>query len=220
MAKDDHHCCCGQDFERLFDDREAARDLRAWQKDGLPDSTAELVEALRAEGVAGARVLDVGAGIGMVHLELLAAGAASAVDVDLSRAYLAVAQREAEQRGLADRITYRYGDLVDVAATLPPADVVALDRVICCYADLAGLLAAAVASGPRVIGLVHPTDAWWMRAPISLFNAFGRILRRGHFFYAHRRFEIDRLLGDRGYLVRHRGGRRIWRVSLYARPEA
>src|SRR5439155_10203053 len=103
-VSDDHRACCGQDFERLFDEREAARDLRAWEEDGLPDSTAELVDSLLAEGVEGAMVLDVGAGIGMVHIELLTAGAASAVDVDLSRAYLAVARQEAERRGLLDRI--------------------------------------------------------------------------------------------------------------------
>ena len=217
---DDHRACCGQDFERLFDEREAARDLRAWEEDGLPDSTAELVDSLLAEGVEGAMVLDVGAGIGMVHIELLTAGAASAVDVDLSRAYLAVARQEAERRGLLDRITYQYGDLVELAAALPPADVVALDRVICCYPDLSALLAAAVVSRPRVIGLVHPSDSWWMRASVSVFNAVSRVLRRGHFFYAHRRSEIDRFLDGRGYRLRHRGGSRVWRVSVYALPEA
>jgi SAM-dependent methyltransferase len=220
MARDERRGCCGQDFERLFDEREAARDLRAWQEDGLPDSTAELVDALRAEGVEGATVLDVGAGIGMVHIELLAAGAASALDVDLSRAYLAVARQEAERRGLADRVTYRYGDVVDLAPALPPADVVTLDRVICCYPDLPALLGAAVYSRPRVIGLVHPSDSWWMRASMSLFNAVSRLLRRGHFFYAHRRSEIDRLLSGRGYAPRHHGGSRVWRVSVYGLPEA
>jgi SAM-dependent methyltransferase len=220
MAKDEHRGCCGQDFERLFDEREAARDLRAWEEEGLPDSTAELIDALRAEGVEGATVLDVGAGVGMVHLELLAAGAASALDIDLSRAYLAAAQQEAERRGLADRITYRYGDLVDLASTLPPADVVALDRVICCYPNLAALLAGAVISKPRVIGLVHPSDSWWMRASITVFNAVCRLLRRGHFFYAHRRTEIARLLGERGYALRHQGGSRVWRHSVYGLREA
>ena len=220
MAHDDQRSCCRQDFERLFDEREAARDLRAWEEDGLPDSTAELIDALRAEVVEGATVLDVGAGIGMVHLELLTAGAAFALDVDLSRAYLAVARQEAERRGLAERITYRYGDLVDEASALPPADVVALDRVICCYPDLRALLAAAVISRPRVIGMVHPSDSWWMRASMSLFNAASRLLRRGHFFYAHRRSEIDRLLGGQGYALRHHGGSRVWRVSVYRLSEA
>jgi SAM-dependent methyltransferase len=220
MPGDSGRPCCEQDFERLFDEREAERDLRAWERDGLPPSTAELIQALRAEGVAGATILDVGAGVGMVHLELLAAGAATAVDVDLSNAYLAVARREAQRRGIADRVEYRHGDLVELAAELEGADVVALDRVICCYPDLRALLGAAALPGPRLIGIVHPTDAWWMRASMSLFNSVSRVLRRGHFFYAHRRAEIDRILAEEGFDARHRGGRRVWRVTVYARSPA
>src|SRR6266508_5102310 len=124
--------CCEPDFERIFDEDEAASDLRDWERDGLPDSTAELIEALRSEGVEGATVIDIGAGVGMVHLELLAAGAASAIDVDASSAYLATARAEAERRGVGERVAYRRGNAVDLAPELPSADVVTLDRVICC----------------------------------------------------------------------------------------
>ncbi|MGZ8690915.1 MAG: class I SAM-dependent methyltransferase, partial [Aeromicrobium sp.] len=45
-------------------------------------------------------VLDIGGGVGAVHHELLHSGAATAVDVDASRAYIAVAREEAERQGL------------------------------------------------------------------------------------------------------------------------
>jgi magnesium-protoporphyrin O-methyltransferase len=212
--------CCDQDFERLFDEREAQHDMTDWRSHGLPPPTAELIDALRADGIAGAAVLDIGGGVGMVHLELLEAGAASAVDVDASTAYLAAAKGEAERRGLADRVEYRYGDVVELAASLRGADVVALDRVICCYPDLQGLLGAAVATRPRLIGLVHPTDAAWIRASTALFNAFGRLLRRHHSFYVHRRSEIDRCLRAAGFTERHRGGGRFWKVTVYGRSPA
>lgn len=209
--------CCDQDFERLFDEREADRDLADWRRDGLPRPTAELIKALGADGIDGAAVLDIGAGVGMVHLELLAAGAASAVDVDASTAYLAAAKGEAERRGLVERVEYRHGDVVELAATLPPADVVALDRVICCYPDLERLLAAAVATQPRLIGLVHPTDAAWIRASTALFNAVGALLRRHHSFYVHRRAEMDRIMREAGFVERHRDGGRFWKVTVYGR---
>ena len=212
--------CCGQDFDRVFDAREAERDLRCWQKDGLPDSTAELIESLRAAGVDGATLIDIGAGVGMVHLELLASGAASAIDVDASSAYLATARAEAERRGVAERITYRHGDVVDLAADLEPADVVTLDRVICCYPDLAALLGAALRPRPRLIGLVHPTDAWWVRAGASLLNGLSWLLRRRDDFYIHRQAEIDGLLGTAGFEQLHKGGSRVWRVAVYGRSAA
>ncbi|MDP9467579.1 MAG: class I SAM-dependent methyltransferase [Chloroflexota bacterium] len=219
MPRKSLNTCCDQDFERLFDAREAEHDLEAWRRNGLPPATRELIEVLRADGLTGA-VLDIGAGVGMVHLELLEAGAASAVDVDASSAYLEAARGEAERRGLVERVEYRYGDAVELAASLPPAEVVAMDRVICCYPDLAGLLAAAVATGPRLIGLVHPTDGPLIRASMTLFNAVSRLFRRHHSFYVHRRAEIDRLLRAAGFAEHHRGGGRFWKVTVYARSLA
>lgn len=209
--------CCGQDFERVFDAGEAERDLRSWQEDGLPDSTAELIQALREAGVHGASLIDIGAGVGMVHLELLASGAASAVDVDASSAYLATARAEAERRGIADRVAYRHGDVVELAGDLPPSDVVTLDRVICCYPDLPALLGAAVRPRPRLVGLVHPTDTWWVRAAASILNGLSWLLRRHDDFFIHRQAEIDHLLGNAGFAQRHQGGSRIWRVAVYER---
>ena len=220
MLPRDSCCGCDQDFERLFDAREAEHDLAEWRRNGLSAATGELIEALRADGITGAAVLDIGAGVGMVHIELLAAGATSAVDVDASTAFLAAARGEAERRGLEERVEYRHGDVVELANTLPPADLVALDRVICCYPDLEGLLGAAVSTRPRLIGMVHPTDAFWARGSMALFNAVGRLLRRRHSFYVHRRSSIDRFLRSAGFTERHRGGGRFWKVTVYARSAA
>ena len=77
-----------------------------------------------------------------MHLELLGAGAAFAVDVDGSPAYVVVARDEAQRRGVADRVHYEAGDFVELAPSIAPADLVALDRVVCCYPDMPALLAA------------------------------------------------------------------------------
>src|SRR5688572_29071858 len=96
--------CCDDDLALIgCDGRDAEAQLEEWQEFGTSDSTQALLDAVLDEGVDGARLLNVGAGIGIVHLVLLEAGAASAVDVDASREYLAVAQGEAERRGVADR---------------------------------------------------------------------------------------------------------------------
>ena len=135
-----------------------------WRNGDLNAATRELIDVVRREGVEGARLLDIGAGVGAVHVALLEAGAATAIDVDASRDYLAAARTEAERRGLGDRIEYRYGDVVELAPDLPPADIVTLDSVVCCYRDLEALLAAATRSRPRLLGLTYPRDVWWMRA--------------------------------------------------------
>lgn len=175
---------------------------------------------IRAQGVEGATLLDIGAGVGAVHVNLLEAGAAHAVDVDASRDYLASAQAEAERRGLHGRVEYRYGDIVELAADLPPADIVTADSVICCYPYLAPLLAAAVRSRPRLVGLTYAHEAWWLRAWMRLWNVFWALRRLPDHWYIHRHAEVDRLMRDAGYAVIHDGGTWNWRVVVYRRAAA
>lgn len=213
--------CCDEDLARIgCDGFGAAQDLDRWCRSGPRPETQELIEVIRAQGVEGATLLDIGAGVGTVHVTLLEAGAASAVDVDASRDYLAAARAEAERRGLVGRIDYRYGDAVELAANLPAADIVTADSVICCYPYLAPLLAAAVRHGPRLVGLTYAHEAWWLRAWMRLLNVVWALRRRPDHWYIHRHAEVDRLMGEAGYGVIHDGGRWNWRVVVYRREPA
>lgn len=78
-------------------------------------------------------MLDVGAGIGALSFELLAAGAERVTAVDAAPAYLAAVREEAGRRNVSDRLNLVLGDFVSVAGEVMPADVVTIDRVVCCY---------------------------------------------------------------------------------------
>jgi magnesium-protoporphyrin O-methyltransferase len=200
-----------------YDGLNADADLARWRSGKLHPATRELIEAVQRAGVAGAHLLDVGAGVGAVHLTLLEAGAADAVDVDASREYLSAARGEAERRGLRDRITYRYGDIVELAGELPAVDVVTLDSVICCYPYLEPLLEAASRSAPRLVGITYPRDVWWMRAYMRVYN-LGQMVRRFPGRYVvHRRPDVERAMVAAGYRRVYEGGPREWCVVLYAR---
>lgn len=213
--------CCDEDLARIgYDGLNADKDLETWRSGRLHPASRELIEVVRAQGIEGAALLDIGAGVGAVHLTLLEGGAGTAVDVDASREYLATAQAEAERRGLAGRVEHRYGDVVELAAELPPADIVTLDSVICCYPHLAPLLEAAVLGGPRLVGLTYPRDVWWMRAFMRLFNLTHALRRRPDRYFIHRHTLLNRLMTDAGYRNLHEGGTREWRVVLYRRVGA
>jgi magnesium-protoporphyrin O-methyltransferase len=210
--------CCDEDLALLgYDGRDAEKDLAKWRRGSLHPATQELINVIRTEGVEGAVLLDIGAGVGAVHMTLLEAGAARAVDVDASREYLATARAEAARRGLADRVEYRYGDVVELAAELPPADIVTLDSVICCYPDLPAILRAAVRPGPRLVGLTYPRDVWWMRAFMRLFNLAHLVRRSPARYFIYRHAQVDRLMAGAGYLNVVLSGTREWRVLLYRR---
>src|SRR3954454_7461776 len=100
-------CACAIGNE--FGADSAERDLRAYRRDGPDRTTRWLLDGLRggdSGSVDGLTGLDIGAGGCAVHLELLAAGAASAVDVDGSPAYVDAARSEAERAGVRERIRY------------------------------------------------------------------------------------------------------------------
>ncbi|MCH7500500.1 MAG: methyltransferase domain-containing protein [Nitrospinae bacterium] len=95
--------------------------------------TTDLIAFLKEHEVTGKSLLDIGGGIGAIQHELVAAGAARVTSVDASSGYLAISRKEAESRGYADRASYHYGDFVDLADSVDDADIVTLDKVLCCY---------------------------------------------------------------------------------------
>jgi SAM-dependent methyltransferase len=210
--------CCDDELALLgYDGQSAEADLAKWRSGRPHPATRELIDVIRHEGVDGATLLDIGAGVGAVHITLLEGGAATAVDVDASREYLAVARAEAERRGLTGRVEYRYGDVVELAADLPRADIVTLDSVICCYPYLPALLSAAVRRSPRLVGLTYPRDAWWMRAYMRIWNLTHALRRSRARYFIHRHAEVNRLMSHAGFVNTHEGGTREWRVVVYRR---
>jgi SAM-dependent methyltransferase len=213
--------CCDEDLALIgYDGRDAASDLASLRSSGPRRPTQELIDVILAEGVDGSLVLDIGAGVGAIHLALLEAGARGAVDVDASREYLAAAREEARRRGLDERVEYRYGDVVELAAELPQADIVVLDSVICCYPYLPALLNTAIESRPRLLGLTYPRDTWWMRTFMRAYNATHALARSPARYFIHRHRVVRGLLVEAGYAEVHSGGLPVWRVAVYRRLES
>lgn len=208
-------CNCG--CPNTFSNREAEGDLKRYRKKGPDPTTRALIDAIVAEGVEGATLLDIGAGIGAIQLELLAAGAARATSVDASEAYVEAARSEAERRGFADRTSGRFGDFVALAPEIDPADVVTLDRVVCCYSNLPALLAAASGRARRLIGLVYPRDRWWNRIAARVINAFAWLTRNDTRWYVHRPGQVHALLRGAGYERSEIKRNLIWQVVVYRR---
>lgn len=216
-------CCTpGGDprYDQQFNPRHAADKLRAYRRNGPAATTRLLIDALAEGGVAGLTVLDIGGGVGAVHHELLNAGAARAVDVDAAGAYLETAREEAERQGHADRVRYVGGDFVKVADEVEPADIVALDRVICCYPDVTALVVRSSALARRRYGLVYPRDTWLARLGIAVENLGHRLSGSAFRAYVHRTSEVEAILAARGFVARARSANLIWQMAVYERVAA
>lgn len=204
----------------MFDRRQATRELRRYRQRGPNKVTLAFVEALRREGVAGATVLDIGAGVGGVAHGLIEAGASLATDVDASAAYLDAARSEAARRGHADRMVFHHGNFTELASEIPGADVVTLDRVICCYPDVDALVGLSATRASRLYGLVFPRDIWWTRALMGLLNAGLWLLRNPMRTFVHPDVRIALLVERAGLVRRFHRSFWFWQIALWARDDS
>jgi 2-polyprenyl-3-methyl-5-hydroxy-6-metoxy-1,4-benzoquinol methylase len=210
--------CCPSNcygIDGHFDTTIAARDLRQYQRQGPNKTTALIRDSLSAHGISGATVLDIGAGIGTLSFELLRAGASRAVGIDLSPAYVEVAQAEASRQRM--EAAFRVGDFVDVANELTAADIVVLDRVICCYPHAEPLLNAATERSRRLFALSYPKDRWDVRTVLAFDNLKRRLKSETFRSFVHDPLLLQRVIERSGFRRVARSQTFVWRVDTFIR---
>ena len=179
-----------------------------------------LLDMIQAHPVAGATVLDVGGGIGVIDHQLLAAGAGRAVLVEATPAYLEAARAEAEEAGLLDRMEIVAGDFVRRADQIDEADIVTLDRVVCCYRGADELISASAAHARKLYGLVLPRDRWYVRWLVRLEHVRWWLRRGAYRAYSHANARVDARVRAPGLSQRSEAFTPLWRVVLYERDGA
>lgn len=211
------NCCQCQGIESCFNQRMADADLKRYRRKGAAKTTRYLLDRLLEAGVEGLTLLDIGGGVGAIQHALLQAGVRHATHVDASAAYLHASRREATRLGHADRVTYHHGDFVTLAPHLPPADIVTLDRVICCYHDMPALVTRSAALARAWYAVVYPQDAVWVKGGVRLINLF--LWLRGSTFrvFVHPTAAVEALLREAGFVRRARQTFSIWQAVVYRR---
>lgn len=215
--------CCSprniNDLDNTFDAANARRDARRYLKKGLDKRARKLIAYLLAHARQPVGVLDIGCGAGGAHQELLRQGIANrAVGVDASSAYLEAARANAAQLNLSERVVYERQDFALTAASFAPAEVVLMDRVICCYPYLAELLGAAARHTQRYLCLSFPRDEWWTRLPYRLYDLFQALFRSKYRFYLHPYPQIIALAEAAGLRLVHTDHIGLWQILVFARP--
>lgn len=207
-------------IDQVFDDGDVAKDLKNYRKKGPAKTTLMLVDAIEKAGVEGKSVLDIGGGVGAIPHRLLDAGAVNAVGVDASKAYVQVAHEEARRLGLSDRIRTDYGNFVEMAPEVELADVVTLDKVICCFDDVEMLIRLSAERAGELYGLVYPRDNWISRTFFKATNLFFWLKRSQFRVFVRPAETVDALVRKSGLspLVSERT--LVWHVVLYKRQES
>lgn len=176
-----------------------------------------MVDGLVRAGIAGASLLEIGCGVGALHQRLLEQGAARAVGVDLAQPVLDEARAWAGERGLAARVDYRLGDFVDIHAKLPAADVVLLDKVICCYPDAETLVARSLAKAGRLYAYTLPRDRWATRVGVAITGLGLWLLRSAFRTYVHDPARVAAWVTAAGFKPVYLKCTFLWRTEVFRR---
>lgn len=113
-------CSQCQAIEEFHSQKVVKQELSRYLKKGPDNPTRNLIAAIQKEGIHGLTLLDIGGGVGGIQHALLQAGLDHATNVEASNAFLLAAKDEAQRRNLADRVSYHYGNFVDLAENIPP----------------------------------------------------------------------------------------------------
>ncbi len=183
-------CCSPKGYRWIFSERSARGEAKRYRRKGLDSTSRRIVDFVKAQGIENRTVLEVGGGIGAIQLELLKAGAARATSIELTPTYEEVASGLVREAGFADRIDRKVMDFATASDQIDEADVVIMNRVICCYPDMPKLAGAAADRTRELLVMSFPRDTWWTQMGLNLGNSALRILRREFHVFIHPPKEI------------------------------
>jgi 2-polyprenyl-3-methyl-5-hydroxy-6-metoxy-1,4-benzoquinol methylase len=208
-------CSQCQGIDEVFGEDYVGRQLRRYREKGADKTTRMLSDALASEGVSGLELLDIGGGLGAVQHDLLAAGAAHATHVEAAHAYYQAAKEEAARRGLVQKVSIRLGNFIDLAQDIDAADVVTLDRVICCYPEMERMVKLSAERARKLYGLVYPRDTWWTRLGVVVDNLWMRVRGSPYRGYVHPTREVETILIERGFVRRFFKQTAVWQITVW-----
>jgi len=205
--------CCGYDDH--FNEKIANRDLSNFLKGKSKKTTENLVSLLSKKDLHGKSLLDIGAGVGVLSLSLFKQGIKNSTLVEASYAYQNASKKLLSDNNFAEQSRFISGDFSRIYNEVPSADVVTLDKVVCCYDDYDSLVRSSVGKAHSVYAMVIPLDVWWTK----LFNQFGNVVRSitGNTFktYIHPLNEIEKIIFSSGFRLSVHKYQREWYISVY-----
>jgi 2-polyprenyl-3-methyl-5-hydroxy-6-metoxy-1,4-benzoquinol methylase len=210
-------CCSPRGYRRIFSERNAKAEARRYRKKGLDATSRRIVDYLKAQGVAGMSVLEVGGGIGAIQVELLKAGASRAVSIELTPTYEGVARELLDETGFASQVERRVMDFAEAGSAVEAADLVVLNRVICCYPDMPKLAGAAASHARRTLVLSFPRRTWWTAIGLTLANWMFTLTRREFHIFLHPPRQIVATSEEQGLRSVHDDPGFLWTVAALTR---
>jgi hypothetical protein len=205
---------------QVFSEKNARTEARRYRRRGLDGTSRRIADMVKAQGVDGRTLLEVGGGIGAIEIELLKAGALRAVNVELTPTYETAAGELLREAGLADRVERRVMDFAEAGAEIEAADIVVMNRVVCCYPDMPKLAGAAARRANALLVMSFPNSSWLMRLGLVLTNFGFRVIRMQFRVFLHPPELILKAVEQHGFRTKLNQRGLLWQVAVLERTPA
>jgi 2-polyprenyl-3-methyl-5-hydroxy-6-metoxy-1,4-benzoquinol methylase len=209
--------CCTTHGTNTFFSKNAKRYVKQFRRRGVDKPSRLILDALVSLGVESQSLLEIGCGVGGLHLTLLKRGASKAQGVEVSEGMLAAARELAAEMGVREKVEYLQGDFVDLNGRVKSADVVILDKVVCCYQLPDGLIARATEKSASLLAVSYPRNGLLARLGFTSMEFLGEVLGWSFHPYYHDPEMLDAAIGAAGFAEVYAGCTLIWQVKLFKR---
>jgi len=210
-------CCTPKGYRQIFSEKNAAGEAKRYRRKGLDGTSKRIFDFIKDNGVEGKTLLEVGGGIGAIEIELLKAGMGTAVNVELTPTYESAASELIVEAGLGDRVERRVMDFAEAGTDVDPADVVVMNRVLCCYPDMPRLAGVAAVRANGMLVMSFPNHRWWTRLGLAVANVGFRVIRLQFQVFLHQPALILAAVEQRGFKTRLNQPGLLWQVVALER---
>ena len=212
-------CCNARGCDEFFTSRMASRAAERYRQKGVDKTAQRMLAFLEEHGIEGATVLEIGGGVGDVQIELLKRGAARTTNLELSPGYDDEAMRLMREAGVEVRAERLLHDIAVDPGGVEPADVVVLNRVVCCYPDYERLLSAAADHARRLLVFSYPPRNVVSRLLLGAQNLFFRLQRKEFRTFAHPPAQMLGVVEERGLLLAYTHRPVVWQIAGFERRD-
>lgn len=195
----------------------ARRNLKRYRKKGLGAFERRMMASIPSGDRDGARVLEIGGGIGAIQAELLASGAREGEIVELVAAYEPYARELVQEKGLESRSRFRVADVLEQPDAVKPATIVVLNRVVCCSPDGVQLTETAARLAERILVLSFPRDRWLVRALARVINAVQQVMGKSFRVFLHPKASLNAAAQAQGLSLTDSGRNLAWEFVVLRR---
>ena len=208
-------CCQCQGIENMFDKKAAKRALKRYLKKGPSKTTKMLLKAIHKTEVKGLDFLDIGGGIGAIQYDLIKAGASKGTSIEASPAYIDLVKEEIQKNNLDEIIDFKHGDFTAIASDVDSADIVTLDKVICCYDDMSGLVRLSSKLSRKIYAVIYPRDVWWTKLALPFINFYPIIKGSPFRVFIHSTKKVEEIIIRNGLKRDYYATTLFWQVAIF-----